>query len=288
MNDFINLNLLYRDLEQKFQKNGISTSALDAKLLIAETFSVEDTCIFVEECLYVTKSQLELLESRVKARIKGKTIGRIFGRREFWGLDIKLNDETLEPRPDTETLVENVINWLRIEKHLDLPIKILDIGSGSGAILIALLSELNKAHCVGTDISYQALVQAKKNVSYFGFSERSQFVCCSIADAIDERFDIIVSNPPYIPTREIAMLAPEVNKSDPVVALDGGQDGLKVFRKLCSELGEKLKPQGKIFFEIGVNQSQAVLKLLVNARFGDLRVYKDLSGHDRVVSATLK
>ena len=288
MKDCKNLNILYRDLEKKFRENGISSSALDAKLLIAETFSIKDTCIFVEECIYVSKNQLELLESRVNARIEGKTIGRIFGRREFWGLDIKINDATLEPRPDTETLVENVLNWLKAEKHLDLPLKILDIGTGSGAILIALLSELKNAHGVGTDISYQALTQAKENVSNIGVIDRSQFVCCSIADAINERFDIVVSNPPYIPTNEIATLAPEVNKCDPIAALDGGNDGLGLFRKLCSELGEKLTHHGKIFFEIGYNQSRAVLNLLTKSGFGDLRVFQDLSGHDRVVSAMLK
>ena len=287
MKDCKNLNLLYRELEQSFRENGISTSALDAKLLIAKTFSIEDTCIFTEEYIYVTKSQLELLETRAKARIEGSSIGRIFGQREFWGLDFKINNATLEPRPDTETLVENVINCLRSEKQLDIPLKILDIGTGSGVIMIALLTELKHAHGVGTDISYQALTQAKENVVNIGVSERSKFVCCSIADAIEERFDIIVSNPPYIPTSEIATLAPEVNKFDPIVALDGGADGLAIIRKLCVELGEKLKHHGKIYFEIGHNQCHAVTNLLTKAGFKNQHVFQDLSGHDRVVSATL-
>ena len=288
MKDCVNLNLLYRNLVQKFQKNDISTSELDAKLIIAKTFSIDDTCIFLEKYIYVTLDQLELLEERSRARIEGKSIGRIFGSREFWGLDFRINDWTLEPRPDTETLVDSVLRWLKIENHLDLPLKILDIGTGSGAILIALLTELKYAHGIGTDISYQALIQAKENGLNIGVLNRSQFVCCSIADAIDEKFDVIVSNPPYIPTGEIVSLVPEVAKCDPSIALDGGQDGLQIYRKLCLELGEKLNHHGKIFFEIGYNQSQAVKDLLTTAGFGDLQVFQDLSGHDRVVSATLK
>ena len=288
MKDCKNLNLMYRDLERIFRENGISSPALDAKLLIADTFSIDETCIFIEKYIYVTKSQIEKLEERTRARIGGKSIGRIFGRREFWGLDIKINNETLEPRPDTEILVESVLKSLGVENHIDLSLNILDIGTGSGAILIALLSELKKAKGVGTDISFQALSQAQYNVSYIGVSERSQFVCCSVADALDEKFDIIVSNPPYIPTGEIASLAPEVKNSDPILALDGGQDGLGVIRKLCSELGKKLKHRGKIFLEIGYNQSRTVLNLLNNAGFIDLHVIQDLSGHDRVVTATLK
>lgn len=209
----------------------------------------------------------------------GEPLSRIYGAREFWGMEFQLSSETLDPRPDTETLVEAVLARYRDDEELN----ILDLGTGSGCILLSLLSELRNAQGIGVDISADAIKTAERNAKNLGIDGRSQFVQSSWAAEIDEKFDVIVSNPPYIASEVIPNLDENVQKFDPILALDGGKDGLQAYKIIFSDLSRILKRGGRAFFEIGFDQEESVTRLSKESRFLVEGVHRDSAGHPRVV-----
>ena len=220
-------------------------------------------------------------------RIAGEPIARILGNKEFWGLSLRLSADTLVPRPDTETIVEAALEQIDAEHRREAPLRIADLGTGSGAILLALLSELWSATGIGTDINFEALQTARANAAQLGFADRASFVACDYASALRPGFDLIVSNPPYIPAAAIATLADEVRLHDPSAALDGGLDGLDAYRRILAEIAAGpvgLATGGSLMFEVGHDQADAVLAIGRNLGFAEGRVTHDLSGHARVVA----
>jgi len=195
------------------------------------------------------------LEAFARRRLAGEPVARILGLKEFWGLPFRLSTETLVPRPDTETVVELALEMLCALPHSTGPARIADIGTGSGAILLSLLSELPDAIGVGTDISPAALMTASQNAAELGMMSRAGFVACNYAAALLGGFDLIVSNPPYIRSTDVAGLAVEVRDHDPHRALDGGADGLNAYRDLIPEAARLLKPGGALVVEAGIGQS---------------------------------
>ncbi len=179
----------------------------------------------------VTSDEATRLADFMHRRLAGEPVARILGAKEFWGLPLQLSAATLVPRPDTETVVELALEMLRAEPEPKRRLRIADIGTGSGAILLALLSELPDAFGVGTDVSVAALRTASRNAARLGFASRTAFVACDYAAALSAPFDLMVSNPPYIRSADIAGLATEVRDHDPIVALDGGADGLDAYRR---------------------------------------------------------
>lgn len=220
------------------------------------------------------------LDEWLAARLNHVPLARLRGTREFWGMDFILNEATLEPRPDSETLIEIVLKKV---PDKGAPLRILDIATGSGCLLLALLSEYGQAHGVGTDISARALEAAQINAEKLGFSTRATFVKASWAEGIDGAFDIIISNPPYIRTEVIAKLEAEVKNHDPHVALDGGADGLVAYRALLPQAKALLKTGGFCAVEIGYDQGDAVKALFDENGFSECAIYPDLSGTPRVV-----
>ena len=190
----------------------------------------------------VSQGEAGTLERHMQRRIAGEPVARILGVKEFWGLDLQLSGATLVPRPDTETVVELALEIWRGEARSNPRPRIADIGTGSGAILLALLSEWRGATGVGTDISLTALQTAKRNAGNLGLAARAAFVACDYAAALSGPFELIVSNPPYICAAEIAGLAREVREHDPHVALDGGVDGLDAYRTIVPEAARLLTP----------------------------------------------
>jgi release factor glutamine methyltransferase len=222
-------------------------------------------------------------------RLAGEPVSRIIGHREFWGLRFSLSPHTLDPRPETELLVNAVLDYVRAEGLGGSRLRILDLGTGSGCLLGAILSELPLVTGVGVDLSEDALSTARENLRQLGLLNRASFLCADWANALgDASFDVIVCNPPYIGSSEIAGLEAEVRAFDPRLALDGKEDGLDAFRRILAEAFRVLGTKGFLIFETGYQQAQAVREMMVNAAQGrgclEARILADLSGLERAVA----
>lgn len=258
-----------------------ATPALDARLLVAGALGISpDRLIFVDD-RELSEVESRAIDRALDRRLAGEPVARILGEKEFWGLTFRLADATLVPRPDTETLVEATLDWIDRTHGRDKPLRIVDIGTGSGAILIALLSALPSASGLGIDLSEEAARAARDNAERLGFADRSLFVRGSWS-ASSGAVDVIVSNPPYIESGIIQSLDREVKDHDPLLALDGGEDGLDAYRAILEDLDRVMKPGGAAFFEIGYDQAQALVLLASSVGLA-AKVHSDLAGHDRVV-----
>jgi release factor glutamine methyltransferase len=244
-----------RALSTHFRNGSIESAELDARILIGAVLGLDLTGMIAAASRCLTFEEAARLEDFARRRLNGEPVARMLRTREFWGLPLKLSAATLVPRPDTETAVELALEMLRAVLRPDHPLRIADIGTGSGAILLALLSELPDAFGVGTDISEDALRTAHSNAVDLGLADRAGFVACDYAAALSGPFDLIVSNPPYIRSAEIAGLATEVRDHDPRAALDGGADGLDAYRALIPQAARLLAPAGVLVVEAGLGQS---------------------------------
>ncbi len=224
------------------------------------------------------------LDGFATRRLAGEPVWRILGEREFWGLPFRLGPATLEPRPDSETLVEAALAALSDRR--DDALSILDLGTGSGCLLIALLSEFRAARGVGVDLSEDACAMARGNAALNGVTDRTVIRQGEWTRGLSQRFDLIVSNPPYIPTAEIATLSPTVRDHDPRLALDGGGDGLACYRALAAALPGALAPGGLAILEIGAGQGPDVMALMKAAGLRPAGSRRDLGGHERAVLFT--
>ena len=224
------------------------------------------------------------LEAFAQRRLIGEPVSRIIGEKEFWSLRFAINEATLVPRPDTETLVAEAISFLETRKSQ----RFLDLGTGSGAIAVSIAVGLSRATGIATDISTASIEAARINAERHGVAGRLEFRQGSWWQAVPhtEIFDLIVSNPPYIATAAIEELAPEVKVFDPKAALDGGWDGVEAYRAIAAQAARRLYRGGAIMLEIGFNQADVVQKMFLRAGFGAAEIIKDLGGLDRVVLAS--
>jgi len=277
------LGAVYRQLRARFRDASLDTPDLDAQLLVCHALGIEPIKLVSEPQRLIDPDQSRAIETVARRRLGREPVARIIGEREFWGLAFHLSAHTLEPRADTETLVEAVLQNLREQPAH--PLRILDVGTGSGAVLTAILSERPAATGIGIDIAPGALETARTNARIHGLGDRARFVCMDFFNALDGRFDLIVSNPPYIPTREIAGLAPEVADFDPQLALDGGDDGLDAYRRIFESAPDCLRQGGLIAVEIGMSQAAEVADIARNAGFSTSGPIRDLGNRDRVVLA---
>ena len=252
-----------RALTARFRTHAIDSAELDARILVGAALRLDLTGVITAANRLVTAAEAARLEDFARRRLQGEPVARILGAKEFWGLPLQLSAATLVPRPDTETVVELALAMSRAAPHLDRRLRIADIGTGSGAILLALLSELPDAYGLGTDISAAALRTAKSNAARLGFATRADFVACDYTAALAGPFDLIVSNPPYVRSAEIIDLATEVREHDPHRALDGGTDGLDAYRALVPEAARLLAFQGALVVEVGHDQSGDIERLMV-------------------------
>jgi release factor glutamine methyltransferase len=273
-----------RTLTALLKSGSIDSAELDARILVGAVLGLDLTGVIAAAARLLTSDEATRLEDFTRRRLAGEPVARILGHKEFWGLPLQLSAATLVPRPDTETLVELALDMLRTAPHRD-QLRIADIGTGSGAILLALLSELPDAHGIGTDISRDALQTAHNNAVQLGLADRATFLACDYAAALSGRFDLIVSNPPYIRSADIADLATEVRDHDPLRALDGGSDGLEAYRALVPQAARLLAPSGVLAVEVGQGQSADVERLMVTEGLTLERPPKaDLSGIQRAVA----
>jgi release factor glutamine methyltransferase len=273
-----------RMLAKQFDAAGIESAALDARMLLGAVLALDLTGLIASAARRITVDEARTIEAFAQRRLQGEPVARILGHKEFWGLRLRLSAATLVPRPDTETVVELAIEALRARPSNEA-IRVADIGTGSGAILLALLHEWPDAIGVGTDISLCALQTAYRNAADLDLAPRALFVACDHAAALSGAFDLIVSNPPYIRSSEIAGLAPEVRDHDPIAALDGGADGLDAYRALIPQAERLLKAGGMLVVEAGRGQSGDIEALMTATGLLVERPPKtDLAGVPRAVS----
>jgi release factor glutamine methyltransferase len=260
---------------------GIDSYAADARLLLCAAGGLSSVDLIREPKCVVGEPTLARLAPMAGRRAAREPLSRIFSKREFWGLSLAISPDVLDPRPETETLVEAVVCELADKRQA--PLRILDLGAGSGAILCALLKEFGQATGVGVDVSVAAAAQTRANLAACGLAGRSGVLAGSWASAFRGPFDVIVSNPPYIASGEIDGLEREVRDHDPALALDGGRDGLDAYRALGREIGPLLGEGGRFFLEVGAGQAGDVMAILGQNGLTGLDTYADLAGFARVV-----
>ncbi|HEX8232072.1 MAG TPA: peptide chain release factor N(5)-glutamine methyltransferase [Caulobacteraceae bacterium] len=266
---------------ERLKAAGVEQPVIDARLLLEAAAGVDRMAILTDPHRELSGDQAQALDAYVERRARREPVSRILGRKGFWKIMVKVTPEVLSPRPDTETIVDLALRAFPKGQ----PFTILDLGVGSGAILLAILAERPAARGLGTDVSEEAIAVARENAANLDLNTRAAFLRGDWTSGLaDENFDLVVSNPPYIPSAEIDRLDPEVSEHDPRPALDGGPDGLDAYRELAPEILRVLKPLGIFAVEIGWDQATAVRALFEQAGARDVQVIPDLANRDRVVT----
>lgn len=259
---------------------------LDCQVLICEVLKIsKEEYFFKPDSIILNPDQIKSLNDAIFRRSNGEPVSKIINKKEFFGLDFFVNSQVLDPRPDSETLVLATID---IIKNFNIKPLIAEIGVGSGCLSVAIAKNCNNIKkIIATDISKESLAVCQKNISYHNLTELIQLVNCNLLNDIspDVKFDIIISNPPYIKTSHINKLQIDVRNFDPITALDGGDDGLNFYRNISTNAKNNLQEGGYLIFEIGFDQKNDVTRVLKNNDFDILRSVKDLAGNDRVIIA---
>ncbi len=279
---------------EKLKKLGFKTASLDCRLILSQVLEESNT-VYYHEVVNISKNQMIYFQTLVKQRQEGKPVSRILSRRNFWKREFFLDDETLDPRPDSETLIESVLEYFSNRAQF---LKILDLGSGSGCLGLSLSEEYKNSVVFFADVSEKSLEIVKKNSLQFEFRRKYKYInldwhTCDWDKKLlnleeGEKFDIIVANPPYIPSNDIKFLEAEVKDYDPILALDGGYDGLDAYRSITPRLKNLIKSDGKIFVEIGKGQESAVSEMGVQHGLFSIKYKKDLSNIIRVIVFNIK
>jgi release factor glutamine methyltransferase len=260
---------------------GLDTPVLDARLIVQHALGISWDTLYLKDDQPLTDGERARLEGELARRAAHEPVSRIVGRRHFWTLDLAVSPDTLDPRADTETLIEAVLAAIPDRTR---PLKILDLGTGTGAILLALLAEYPGAAGLGVDLSDGALAIARINADSHGLADRASFVRGNWAEGLSGPFDLIVSNPPYIVEADLAGLPPEVREHDPMLALDGGADGLDAYRALIPAIPVMLAPDGIAVLEIGDGQGDDVCRVAGDSGLAVVARRADLGGIERALS----
>ena len=269
---------LYNDTKKKLDNFNIESSEIDSKVIIKNVLGLEDKDLIVNTELYLSKIARDKLSKVIAERTSGKPISRIFGNKEFFSMNFDINKFVLDPRPDTEILVETALHFIK-KYHFKT---ILDLGIGSGCITAGILKNSEGTYVLGIDINEKAVRTAKDNLAkneIFNFD----LIVGDWGQSLNKKFDIIVSNPPYIITKNIQDLPKEVKFHDPLLSLDGGSDGLKSYRSIACQSFNLLADEGFLLLEIGYSQCKNVEEIFLNHGFKLINKVKDYNGLDRVL-----
>jgi release factor glutamine methyltransferase len=269
---------------EKFRAGGIDSPELDARLLVGHALALDHTALVAAGRRHLGAVEQRAIAGLGERRLAHEPVARIVGVKDFWSLPLRVNAATLVPRPETETVVEATLAAIDGLGWRQRPLRVADLGTGCGAILLALLSELPNAFGIGSDTSALALIMARDNARRLRLT-RAAYVACDLSAALRGPFDVIVSNPPYIASGDIAKLAPEVRLFDPRAALDGGRDGLDFYRAIAATAPALLAPDGVIVVELGAGQDQPVAAIFAAAGLAPSPPRPDLSGVLRVLVA---
>lgn len=270
----------WKDGAERLRKVGIKTPLLDSRLLLQHVLNINYEELLTSAKRPLTKTEAEDYNDLLARRVRREPVSLILGRKEFWSMDFKTTIDTLDPRPETECLIENVLENFgdKTRNH-----KFLDLGTGTGAIILSLLKEYPDASGLAVDISDAALEVAKENAKTHGFEKRVEFKKSNWFENVKGKFDIIVSNPPYISTKSIDFLPEEVRLYDPRIALDGGEDGLQEYNAIADKIGNHLAENGKAFIEIGKWQEGRISDILKSKGFIIHSIKKDLAQVPRII-----
>jgi release factor glutamine methyltransferase len=280
---------LIRWADERFKKEGMATPRLDAEILLAEALGMDRVGLYTHYDQPLLADELARFKQLVLRRLRREPVAYILGRREFWSLPLRITPDVLIPRPETETLVAEALRVLSPADQAEL--LLLEIGTGSGAISIALAKELPEAKITATDLSPKALSVAEENAAKNKVRDQIRFLQGDLFHPVPKgaAFDLVVSNPPYITRRQLSSLMPEIRDYEPRIALDGGKDGLDFFRRALPAVGEYLRPGGWFLAEMGAGQDRQVLEIAAkNLELDSLSFAKDLSGISRVFKARKK
>lgn len=262
----------------RFKEKDINAAALEARLLMEAASGFSHAELISKSNDQVSDGLNKKFEALLQQREKGVPIFRIFGQKSFFGRDFKLFDDVLEPRPETELLVERILSdWS------DKQLYFAEIGVGSGIISISLLLELSGSRAIGTDVSEGALTAARQNALFHSVENNLELVKTDCLAGVQSKFDFVVSNPPYIESGDLKNLQKEVLNFDPQIALDGGEDGLKVYKRIFQSVADKLKPCGKLYLETGHGQHADIIAIAKQMGWGLISKHLDLSGLERMV-----
>ena len=261
--------------------NNIKSHNLDAQILLSEIMGISREFLILRSKIYITKEVREKYYKAIKRRIKNEPIAYITGKREFWSYNFLVNNFTLVPRPETELIIYKIFNYFKNKS-----INILDIGTGSGCILLSILSELKNARGIGIDISNKTIKIAKLNSNNLGLTNRSKLIVSDINKFNSGKYDLIVSNPPYIPYRNIRNLSKDITRYEPLVALNGGNDGLDLIKKVIYKSSKLLKKNGLFAIEIGNEQYRKVSNILNRFRFREIGKEYDNNKNVRCIITT--
>jgi release factor glutamine methyltransferase len=269
-----------RMVAQAFRQGGLDSPDLDARLLVGHALGLDHTALASKGERQLSADEVSAVSDLATRRLAHEPVARIVGHKEFWGLEFKVTPATLVPRPETETLVEAALAAI---PDRSLALRIADFGTGTGALLLALLSEFPNAVGIGTDISISALAVARDNAVRLGVGSRAHFIACDYGSALRGPFDLIISNPPYIASGDIAGLDSEVRNYDPGRALDGGASGLDAYRAVLAHAGRLLAPEGIVVVELGAGQASSVAALMGKGGIAADAPKPDLSGRFRAL-----
>ena len=270
-----------RLLAEAFTRAGIDDATIDARLLLCAAAGFDHSALIRDPDLPIEEEAAERALAMARRRLAREPVSRILGERSFWSFDLLVTPEVLDPRPDTETVVDGALEVLAERQGEAL--SILDLGTGSGALLCALLDVFAQAQGLGVDISKEACAVARENLARCELAPRGQVRQGSWEAGLPGPYDLVVSNPPYIESAALAGLDPEVRLYDPPLALDGGPDGLTAYRDICALLPALVAPGGFAIFEVGQGQAEVVAALLASQGFADVRAKRDLAGGERAV-----
>ncbi len=263
-------------------KNNIKSPILDSEILMSKAIKKEKKFIILNSNQRIKKESFQYFKSLIKLRSTGKPIAYLTGNKSFWNYDFKINSDVLIPRPDTELIIDEVLKIVKNKRKLN----ILDIGVGSGCILLTILKEKKDFNGIGIDISKKCLDISRINASKFNLNNRVKFFKSDVDNFTYGKYDLIISNPPYIKKLDLKYLDKDVINFEPKLALDGGLEGLSAIRKVINKSSELIKINGKLVIEIAFDQKNEVLKLLKNKGFYINKVLKDLAKNDRCIIST--
>lgn len=272
------LSLLHNQIVKRFNSSNIESSNLDAKIILKEALNVQDEELIIDSDIFLKSCEKKLLCEMVSRREKGEPISRILGLREFFSLDFKINNFVLDPRPETEHLVEESIKKINENNYTN----ILELGIGSGCVIISILKSCKLIYGMGVDISLEAIKTARENARINNVNNLD-FIVSDWGASIDKRFDLIISNPPYLRSNQIDSLSKEVKLFDPIISLDGGIDGLTAYQNIAKNAKRFLSDNGTIITEIAFDQAKDIKKIFLNNDFLLQNKVKDYNGLDRIM-----
>ena len=274
------LNQIQKKLSNNFSTIGIETPELDARIILKEVLSLDDKDLILKESLDISDETIKKINAIELRRLNGEPISKIFKKRDFYKSTFVISNDVLDPRPETELIVEIANNYINKSKVKN----ILDLGTGTGCILLSILKENKMINGLGIDLSKEAISIAKRNSKKLHLETQSDFLVSNWMSSVNYKYDLVVSNPPYISSGDINKLSKSVKIYDPILSLDGGDDGLNSYRLIASDLKRIISKNALIIIEIGCNQSLQVIEIFKKNDFKFIKKYNDINGLDRVLT----